>query len=171
MGLNGPISGETGYMIVWFSHCHPRESALWELKRKNWETPRHQIGPARQLAAKSNNYTDLTPYFYSTVSRLLIADIVCAFNESWWCLFHCDCTSDIFVWGLRVISPYWECMWSRTLPLNLIGKKKWETSKSRPLNGCQARQGWPLFFRGHVSGQLVHIPTPQLNEVTLQMWN
>ena len=91
------ISGETGYMIVWFSHCHPHESALWELKRKNCETPRHQIGPARHLAAKSNNYTDLTPYFYSTVSRLLIADIVCAFNESWWCVFHCDCTSDIFV--------------------------------------------------------------------------
>ena len=26
--LRGPISGETGYVIVWFSHCHPRESAL-----------------------------------------------------------------------------------------------------------------------------------------------
>lgn len=37
--LRGPISGETGYVIVWFSRCHPQESVLWELMKTECESP------------------------------------------------------------------------------------------------------------------------------------
>lgn len=65
--LSGPVGRDTGGVIVWFSHCRPQESVLWELKGKNCEVPGLRIGPASRPAAHSNNYTELSP-----VSTLLL---------------------------------------------------------------------------------------------------
>lgn len=80
--LRGPISGETDYVIVWFSHCHSLESVLWKLKRRDCETPSHWIHPGSQLAAKSNNYSDLTPYSYCIASRLTTDSLCASMNVS-----------------------------------------------------------------------------------------
>lgn len=77
MDLRGPISGKTGYVIVWFSRCHPQESVLWELRRRDCATPSYWIRPASQLAATSNNDSDLTSYSYCIASRLITEGSLC----------------------------------------------------------------------------------------------
>lgn len=44
---------------------------MWELKRRDGETPGHRIRPDSQLAAESNDDSDLTPYSYCIASRLI----------------------------------------------------------------------------------------------------
>lgn len=181
MDLRGPISGETGYVIVWFSHCHPQESVLWELRRRDCESPSHWICPASQLAVKSNNDCDLTPTLIA--SGLITAGSLCASANV--CVSVCVCvlssgnTPEIpFVFVLKVVSVCWKCMWSTILSSNPT-VRKWEKEQIQAMELMYSKTRLTLMsLRPHLltaclfhhSSFPKHLNYSQVDGLTLQMW-
>lgn len=152
MDLRGPISGETGYVIAWFSHRHSQESARRELRRRDCESP----SLSAQLAR-------LKSLIMAVTSTLTLIILLLDWSQTAVCVHLCVLVRMHFrhlcVCGIGCFSVCVKPFDPQYCHPILLSENETK-SKPKLWNWCKARQGQPLCHRGYIWWQLVYYQPP-----------